>query len=141
MPSPILHYHVDAFFHKGDQTWQLLIQSGQSLQAYYSLMKVHPRRVPTEARQQFMNHCVHHISTFQLAGGMCVPKHHAWTHLTRSIVYAGNPSYYNTYKDESDNGVVKRMAIRCHPHICSTSIFEKILIDEDETYGIQYAVE
>ena len=53
-------------------------------------------------------------SLYNRAGGNFIQKHHLMIHCIRDTQFFGNPTYYSTYRSESFNGVLARIARNCH---------------------------
>eukprot|EP00959_Pyramimonas_sp_CCMP1952_P415681 8709658-Pyramimonas_sp.AAC.1 len=53
------------------------------------------------------------------------PKHHLFRHLAAHICRKGNPRYYNTYWDESINGVIAKIANTTHRARFERMVFRK----------------
>ncbi|CAK9016517.1 unnamed protein product [Durusdinium trenchii] len=54
------------------------------------------------------------LSFYNKAGGPLVPKTHFMVHLIQRSLYKGNPRKYSTYRDESLNGQIAKIARSCH---------------------------
>ena len=52
-------------------------------------------------------------SLYERAGGNLVQKHHLMIHCIRDASIFGNPRYYTTYRSESFNGVLAKIARNC----------------------------
>jgi hypothetical protein len=61
------------------------------------------------------------------AGMRSLPKHHCMQHLVKRICFKGNPLSYSTYRDESLNGVIARIAASCHRRTFGMSVHEKYI--------------
>ena len=55
-----------------------------------------------------------HTHLYVRAGGAFLPKHHLLMHMIHRVAVHGNPSGYSTYRDESLNGVLAKIARSCH---------------------------
>lgn len=54
------------------------------------------------------------LSFYDKAGGPWIPKCHLMIHLLQNTVFKGNPRLYSTYRDESFNGLIAKIARSCH---------------------------
>ena len=54
------------------------------------------------------------LTLYEKAGGPLVPKCHFMHHMIQFAQGKGNPRYYSTYRDETFNGVVAKVARACH---------------------------
>jgi hypothetical protein len=70
--------------------------------------------MPETDRQKLFSTYVRHVSLFNRAGGVFLPKHHMMMHLIWKTGTMGHPSLWATFRDESLNGVVARIARSCH---------------------------
>ena len=66
-----------------------------------------------QAQKAFGLYC-RFVSFYKRAGGPVTPKIHFMLHLLSRSVQKGNPKFYSTYKDESLNGVIAKIARSCH---------------------------
>ena len=55
-----------------------------------------------------------HVHLYLRTGGTCLPKYHLMMHMLHRVAIHGNPSSYSTYRDESLNGVLAKIARSCH---------------------------
>ena len=92
----------------------LLLLAGKAACDIDDLMPRRGRCLSQEDSATLLATYLQHVSFFLLAGGKCVPKHHLMVHMMVFSQLHGNPIYYHTYKDESLNGVVARIAKHCH---------------------------
>ena len=118
----MLRKHADKCGGEGE----LLTVAGDSLVAYYEILRNEGRAMTTRGKMRLMHHGVNHILAYQNAGGHMVPKHHAFVHLTRGILFSGNPRFTSTYEDEHENGVVGQIALRVHGTTFTSSVFERL---------------
>ena len=105
---------------------QFLAASGDALVSYYELCRTEPRNMGIRARLDLMTHAKNHVIAYRRAGGHMVPKHHGFMHLTRGILFSGNPRCTGTYEDEHENGVVAAVALRVHRANFTRSVFERL---------------
>ena len=110
---------------------KLLQRSGLSLMEYYHIMRNEHRKVLQDMQIRLMSACLNHIQLYKKAGGRMVPKHHGMVHLTQSVCTSGNPAYYSTYEDESENGVVAGVGIVVHGLTWIKSVFERLELMQD----------
>ena len=67
-----------------------------------------------------------HLHLYHLLGGDNRPKHHQMMHLIHKCGTRGHPSLYATFRDESLNGVVARIARGCHRSTFQVSVHVKL---------------
>ena len=82
------------------------------------------------SKKKLFNHCICHVQAYRRAGGCMVPKHHGFIHLTRSILFSGNPRFSATYEDESENGVIAAICKKVHRSTMIKSLFEHLEVLE-----------
>lgn len=54
------------------------------------------------------------LSFFLKAGGNHTPKCHFMVHMIQRTQFKGNPRLYSTYRDETFNGLIAKVARSCH---------------------------
>ena len=72
------------------------------------------RKTSRGESQKAFNHFTKFLSFYSKAGGPLTPKCHFMLHLIQRTVYKGNPRMYTTYRDESFNGLIAKIARSCH---------------------------
>ena len=117
-----------------DHKMYLLAKSGALLCRFMQILKQESRRVPVDKQIELMRCAVQHILLFRAAGGICTPKYHRLPHIVRAIWFSGNPSFYSTYEDESENGMIAIVCSKVHGDTFARSVFERILVDENIIY-------
>ena len=70
--------------------------------------------VTFDAQQELLDSYIHHVTLFSRCGGRLRPKHHMMFHLIEQCDKIGAPAVRATYRDESLNGVIARIAQSCH---------------------------
>ena len=91
-----------------------LLASGKAAQEVNEIIRTSPR-IMSEAQQQALLHAyIRHTAMYVRGGGHLVPKHHLMIHCIQRIKHLGNPRFYHTYRDESLNGIVVRIAKTAH---------------------------
>ena len=93
---------------------RLLLESGKAALGIEEIMREHDRVLPRAAQCKLLSLYLRHISLFERAGGDLKPKHHLMVHLWQQTCRHGNPRFYSTYRDESLNGVIARIAKSTH---------------------------
>ena len=89
------------------QSTKSAIEFGHALKTEGRLML--PKQVTTalQAYNRF-------LALYEKAGGALLPKCHLMHHLIQNALAKGNAKYYSTYRDETFNGVVAKIARSCH---------------------------
>ena len=80
---------------------------------FENILRTHDRHMPASVIQQLLAKYMRFSSLYQRAGGNYVQKHHLMIHCIRDAVFFGNPKYYSTYRSESFNGVLAKIARAC----------------------------
>lgn len=93
---------------------QLLYAAAKAATAFDNMLKVDTRRFSEDTVTQLMRNYLHFASLFERAGGCLVQKHHLMLHCVQNSRTHGNPRMYTTYRSESFNGVLARIARACH---------------------------
>ena len=104
---------------------QFLLASGKAAQDFESIMHAHDRNLDRPAQERLHAAFLRHVVLFVRAGGKLRPKHHAVFHMVRKTYYLGNPLCYSTYRDESLNGVIARIARSTHRWSLMRSVHHK----------------
>lgn len=72
------------------------------------------RRISRQEAGQALGAYCRFLRFYSEAGGNLLPKCHLMLHLIQRTLLKGNPKRYSTYRDESFNGVIARIARSCH---------------------------
>ena len=107
-----------------------LAAAGRALLLYHAVLKEEPRVLSNAGYQKLMAACTTHLVSYGAGGGVYMPKHHSYTHLSFNARWAGNPSWYSTFTDESENGLVAKQAKRVHPMCFPLAVLRKQLAKE-----------
>lgn len=110
---------------------QLLIESGQALSSMLRIMCERPRVLDANTRSHLLDLARTHILKYQQAGCHMVYKHHALIHLIRSSGFHGNPCFFSTYQDETENGDCAKICGSVHVDKFSEATLGKLLLLED----------
>jgi len=84
----------------------LLVRAGEAAQRYFRLVQTPDTAMSPEVVQQMFDCAIVHNKSFGQAGGVMMPKHHAWLHLIKESFWLGNPSKRSAINNESLNGTV-----------------------------------
>ena len=126
---------VDLYKEKLGREGALLAAAGYALVEYNEILKNEHRLVPVDVQLRLMECIINHNCMYRAAGGRMVPKHHMAIHLSNSCSFAGNPSFFNTYEDESENGVVARIGEVVHFATWCMSVWERVEVLERGYHG------
>ena len=83
-----------------------------------------------EHKLRLVNLCKTVLAAYKGASGHMVPKMHGFMHLSRSPSFLGNPYFFSTYQDETENGIVAGIGVSVHGLTFYVSVFEKIEVLE-----------
>lgn len=108
-----------------------LIEAGQALMTYSTLLDESPRSVPAATVDTMIDCVTRHLALCKEAGIPLKPKHHQLLHMARRTMRHGNPKYYSTFGDEGMNRVLKKVGQAAHRSVWETRVFIHFsLIDE-----------
>ena len=91
-----------------------LLESGRAAMLFNDIVKSSGRCLDLPTRQRLLTAVLRHSNLFLRAGGVLTPKHHLMLHCVQRTGLKGNPRFYHTYRDESLNGRVARIARTSH---------------------------
>ncbi len=103
----------------------LLKAAGQEALKFDAVISRNDRNMP-EAEKGAMHFSFMRFATlYQRANGHIIPKFHLMLHMICRVAGNGNPRFYSTYKDESLNGVIARIARSCHRRFWEFNVHRK----------------
>ena len=105
--------------------FKFLLASAESEQEVNRIIKTSGRVLSDTQRQSLMDAYLRHLSMWFRSGGACYPKHHLMLHCIQRTRILGNPRFYHTFRDESLNGVVVKLARSCHRTTFMDSVHER----------------
>ena len=116
---------------------QLLLASAKAAVRFNEILNSNGRVMPRAAQQELLDTYLRHMVFFERAGGRIVPKHHLLIHAIQRVDRLGNPRFYHTFRDESLNSVIAKIAASCHRNNFSEAVFRKwnILNELGVAYG------
>lgn len=110
--------HLNAFTQKLDPSLarrgKLIREAAVSAVCLENAFATEARVVTRAQAQAALDAYIRFVRFYVDAGGPLVPKHHWMLHLLQRVVPKGNPKKYSTYRDESFNGMLARIARLCH---------------------------
>ncbi|CAE8617843.1 unnamed protein product, partial [Polarella glacialis] len=128
--------HEHNFEESRAPTASLLLQAGRAAVKFDDTLNQHSGRpVSSEMCQQLLFSFTRFACLFEKAGGKLTPKCHLMVHLADRARTDGHPRAYHTYKDESMNGVIARIAQSCHHATWTESVLRKFTIRS--FYGVR----
>jgi len=117
-------------FRHTSENMKMLHRSGEALLALKTTFETNHRRIDSQTFTKSFDDVKRMIIYYKLAGGHLVPKFHRVLHLVGRMLYHGNPKYYGTWQDESENGMVKNQAVMTHALRFVEGVFERQMVRE-----------
>ena len=74
-------------------------------------------------RQALFTAGMRHLRQAVRAGVPLRPKHHLFVHLLHRVREYGNPAFYTTFRDESDNRMLAAVCASAHAAVWEARIF------------------
>ena len=93
---------------------QLLWAAGKAAVRFDTVLRASTRRISEDKTAQLMADYLQFASLIERVGGNMVQKHHLMIHCVQNTRIQGNPRMYTTYRSESFNGVLARIARACN---------------------------
>ena len=107
-----------------------LFQAGRHLLRWFELCEQEKRSFALTDQLALHDACINHLALYEAAGGHMVHKHHAFVHLTDAVCDFGNPLYFSTHFDESENGTCGKICEAVHPTTFAMSVFERLELSD-----------
>ena len=92
----------------------LLQAAAKSARAMDEILAQGERFMDRPQCQAFFNCYIRFLTLYMRAGGVWRPKCHLLLHLCQRALLKGNPRLYSTYRDESLNGTIAKIARSAH---------------------------
>ena len=102
-----------------------LIAAGKAALNVNDSMKRGSRVLTEVERECLLSEYLRHVSLYLQAGGKSTPKHHLCVHMIQRSSRLGNPKYYHTYRDETLNGLVAKLARAAHRWVFHTCVHRR----------------
>ena len=109
----VLARYLHKFAAKGGEVHlcaQFLHGAGVAALEYEAIQARNSRDMPRADSQALLDVYLRFATLCHRAGLAMTPKHHQVPHMIGQSVWHGNPKSYATYRDESMNGVIARIA-------------------------------
>ena len=100
--------------------------AGYALVRHATIIRNSPMRMNRADSLQLLETFHVYVRNWRAAGARFLPKHHLWAHLVLLTQANGNPRFYNTFLDETLNGVVGHVARASHQLTWERSIFKRL---------------
>jgi len=124
----LLTKHMPTFEEKGGEIElcaKLLQGCGKELINFNNIIKANDRNMSPANQRLLKGHFLKAAILYDRAAGVLRPKWHIMLHACDRISHFGSPRYYWTYKDESINGVVAKIARSCHRRAWAETVHRK----------------
>ena len=109
-----------------DRCQLLLACAGSALDVDHLLRSNGMATMTNDARQLLFQKYTHHVHLYVMCGGILMPKHHMMYRLIHKCGVYGHPSLWATFRDESLNGVIAKIARSCHRRTFNKMIHIKL---------------
>ena len=118
------------------QQRQRVERATASLVAIHRLIKAHKKgQMQPPQIQEFADEWKTHMQMIKLLGAEQTPKHHQMAHMIRKLLTCGNPHMWSTWKDESENHELGKLALAAHRSVWSW----RVLANHRRSYGVRRA--
>lgn len=120
--------HLDRFRKLGDDQYRkakFLKESSTAALALDQVFQSQQRTLTRSQLQKAFSSYVRCLAFYLKAGGHLVPKCHFMIHLIQRAQLKGNPRMYTTYRDESFNGLIAKIARSVHRRTWANSVHWK----------------
>ena len=94
--------------------YRFLLAACQAAERFNEIIRNAGRIMTYEQRRDLFNAYLRYVSSWMRMGFELQPKHHLMFHLIARVEKLGNPRFYWTYRDESLNGVLIKVARSAH---------------------------
>lgn len=103
----------------------LLTAAGEAAVAMDEVLQQENRQFKRLDCQTLLQQYLRFLSLYLKAGGVWRPKCHLLVHMVQRALDRGNPRLYSTYRDETLNGVIAKIARSAHRRTWSNVIHFK----------------
>ena len=93
---------------------KFLLEASKAASKLDSVFACETRHLSRNQVQEALSAYSRFLSFYSKAEGPLVPKTHFMYHLIQRSLFKGNPRKYSTYRDESFNGQIAKIARSCH---------------------------
>ena len=107
---------------------RLWLQAGHAAVEFEDVIERNQSSVPTAEQQCMFDAYVRHVTLFNKGGGALKPKHHILFHMVWQTAVRGNPKMFTTYRLESLNGVLAKVARSCHRACWETRLHQQFAV-------------
>ena len=84
------------------------------INSFYDILNTEPRRMTPDGLHRLETCVCRFLTHWRAFAGHCVYKHHMFFHLAERAREHGNPKWYWTYADETENRLMKQVAQSLH---------------------------
>ena len=93
---------------------KFLLEASKAANKLDSLFATENRKLCREQVQEALASYLRFLAFYSKAEGPITPKCHFMIHFIQRSLFKGNPKKYSTYRDESFNGQIAKVARSCH---------------------------
>lgn len=104
---------------------RLLKEAADAAVRFDEVFQTQHRRLNRSELQRAFNSYIWFLSFYRKSGGPLLPKCHFMIHLVQRARFKGNPKMYSTYRDESFNGLIAKIARSCHRRTWANAVHWK----------------
>ena len=124
----LLQKHQLAFqslSHERARKGKVLLEAAKAALQVDTVFKAESRMLSREELQRAFWAYSRFLKFYVEGGGPVIPKCHFMMHLIQRASHKGNPRLYSTYRDESFNGTIAKVARSCHRRTWQNAIHFK----------------
>lgn len=133
-----LERHLDEFRcldAAGFRKTKFLKEAADAAMLFDEVFQMPERTLQRCQLQKAFNAYTRFLSFYQKAGGPLIPKCHFLIHLIQRALFKGNPRMYSTYRDESFNGMIAKIARSCHRRTWANAVHWKCHALHQKNHG------
>ena len=124
----LLNSHLGRFQSWGEESYRkakFLKEAAGAAVRFDEVFQTQHRRLNRSELQRAFNSYIRFLSFYRKSGGPLLPKCHFMIHLVQRARFKGNPKMYSTYRDESFNGLIAKIARSCHRRTWANAVHWK----------------
>jgi hypothetical protein len=114
----LLETHMDTFTSRMPENMarkgKYLFEAAKAANKLDTVFSAESRTFSRKQVQEALGTYLRFLRFYSKADGPITPKCHFMIHLIQRALFKGNPRKYSTYRDESFNGLIAKIARACH---------------------------
>ena len=111
--------------HERARKGKVLFEAAKAALQVDSVFKAVSRKLSRRELQLAFGAYCRFLKFYEEGGGPIIPKCHFMLHMIQRASHKGNPRLYSTYRDESFNGTIAKVARSCHRRTWQNAIHFK----------------